>query len=212
MVKASKAKSVIGFVYGGFYKLGMVHIFKNSDSFEKAYDELKVKFGDDVVGRYTTTSDIDVNFDKICKQCEDSRVGEHVFKLNVTPMANIIKTVTGVKQLSHFGPEKDDEKDTKDTKKKSKKDDSDESDDEKPSKKDDSDDESEEEDEKKKPVAKKGATKKEPAKKDNNDSDEESDEEVDDKKKPNKKSPPKKESSKKPSKKHESDEEDSDDE
>lgn len=220
MPKSTKAKAnaLVGFSYGGFYKVGYVHLFKHNGPFEEIYEKLKVQFGEGVVGRYAMTSDVDVHFDEVCKQCEEFKSGEHVFRMNVTPMANIIKDVTGAKKLSHFGPDKedDDEDDSKDTKKDDKKkskkdkDSSDDEDDKKsskkapakktPAKKDESDDEEKEEKKEKKPA------KKTPAK------DESSDDEDDKKsakKAPAKKAPAKKESPKK--KKSADSDDDSDD-
>lgn len=216
MPKSTKAKanSLVGFSYGGFYKVGYVHLFKHNGPFEEIYEKLKVQFGDGVVGRYAMTSDVDVHFDEVCKQCEEFKSGEHVFKMNVTPMANIIKDVTSAKKLSHFGPDKEDEEedDSKDTKKDDKKktkkdkDSSDDEDEKKPAKKapakkgstkkDESDDEEKEEKKDKKP------TKKSPAKDESDDEKKE--------KKPAKKAPAKKESPKK--KKDDSDSDDSDEE
>lgn len=166
--KAKKPTAFVGFTYGGPFKQGIVQLFKYSIPFDDAQAELKVRFGDGVVGRYALAADVDECFDKICKQCEEFRIAEHIFKINVTPMANIIKEVVEAKTLSHFGPEKDDSDDEKKEKKVSKKPTKKSDDDEKPSKKSkkgkdsDSDSGSDDEDEKptKKPVKKEDKPKK----------------------------------------------------
>jgi hypothetical protein len=206
MGKTTKAKatSLIGFTYGGFFKHGYVRVFKHSGSFEEVYEQLKFTLGDSIVGRYALTSDVDTHFDAVCKQCDEYKSGENVFKINVTPLANIIKEVTGAKKLSHFGPDK--EEDVEDTKKiapkKTKKDDTDVSESE------DGSSASDEEVEDKKPV-KKVLVKKMPEKK------------VPEKKAPEKKAPekktpvkketPKKETPKKSAKSEDDDTEDDSD-
>lgn len=188
MVKATKATAtaVVGFAWGESLKKSYVYPFKSSTTFEDGYEAVKNMLGDNAVGKYVVTADVDTHYDAFCKACAEFKVGM-TFHLLITTASNNLKEVTGAKKLKHFGPVKSTDEDAsadeneKPAKKAPAK---------KPVKKDDSDDDAES-DAEEKPVKK--APAKKTVKKDDDDDEEE---------KPTKKAP-----AKKPVKKDDDDEE-----
>jgi len=201
--KAAKLNAIIGFHYGGFYKSGYVKFFKHAGKIEDIIDGLRSDYGEDVKGRYVLTDELDVHFDALCKKCEDSKVGNDVYKMMISPIVELVKEVSGSTTARRFGvaKKKEDESD-EDSDAEKKPVEKKKSAPKKEVKKEDSDDESEEE---KKPVEKKKSAPKKEVKKE--EKKEDSDDESEEEKKPveKKKSAPKKEVKKE-------DSEDSDDE
>ena len=187
MAKGSKKviKSFIGFVYGGPYKVGIVHMFKDPDagSVDEVHERMINKFGALISGRLIPTDDIDVHFDELLKQADkkDAKQGEHIYQLSVNPASELLKLVTGAKKLKHFSPHKDEDEEKEKPKKAAK---------------EESDAETEEEEEAPAPKEEK-KPKKKPAKKEETEDEEEAPapkEEKKEEKKPKKK-PVKKEES-----------------
>ena len=182
MVKGTKkvAKTFLGFTFGGFYKVGYIHIFRDNESttVDEVHDRMKTTFGEQVSGRCVATEELDVHFDefvKLLEQKENAKQAVDVYQLKITEACEVLKKATGAKQLRIFSPakpakeddgeEKESKKSKKEEKPKKAESEAPKEAEKKPAPKDEtsdeSDSESESEDEKPKKPVKKEAPKKE---------------------------------------------------
>jgi len=113
MGKSTKkaAKTFLGFTFGGFYKVGYVHIFRDSEStsVDEVHDRMKTTFGEQVSGRCVASSELDMHFDEFVKLLElkeNAKQAVDVFQLKITEACEVLKQATGAKQLRIFSPSK----------------------------------------------------------------------------------------------------------
>lgn len=109
--KTAKAKdksklNIIGFFYGSYFKLGYVKIFKYIGNVEDFLENLKVEYGDSVVGRYVIAPDLDMNFDNLAHRLSKYTFANQVYKCLITEASEILKSTVNAKTASHFGDKK----------------------------------------------------------------------------------------------------------
>jgi hypothetical protein len=114
----TKIDTFIGFAYGSYFKTGYVVVFKFTGDFDTFYDGLQKKYGSGISGRYVPTTEMDEQFDTLCKVCVEKKIADDIYEYHVKDMTDIVKKVVDEDKsdkvkCKHFAPKKEsDEKKT----------------------------------------------------------------------------------------------------
>jgi hypothetical protein len=117
--KKSTNFTYYGFVYGGLMKQGHVNFFETSEDVNTHFDHYKSYYSDSVKGRFVKVTEKHENFmeELAIKFSKELHNNNTLFECSVDNASKTLKEVTGAKQASTLGNDKDNATEKEETKK-----------------------------------------------------------------------------------------------